>query len=305
MAGSAFPPRRLAVIVLLAAPRIAAGAAPAWLDEAVAQANARRAARGHEPLVVSTPLRRAAELETRELAGDAARFLAARPEEITALAELGDLPGRLQAAGFQAHRAKAHVIVSERPLVAADLLDGNPALADDLLDGGFRELGLDVARGGRMEIAVAILALSTADDFARRTRAVTDLAAVRQQLLEQSNRARFAAELRLLRVDQCLERVAQEYADRMLAEGFYGHYGAEGEDVLARVRAAGCRRRRVAENLARGQTTAAEVVGEWLDSPGHRDNLLDPHYRRVGFGLALGLRDGEGWILWVQVLGGD
>lgn len=299
------PVRRLAAIALLAAPRLAGADEPAWIAEALAAANARRRALGREPLVLSLPLGRAAEAEARELAQEAELFPSSRPEQIAALVCLEDLPGRLRAAGYRAHRAKAHVIVSEALLATTDLPGSNPALAADLLDGDFHELGLAVARGARMEIGVAILGLSVAEDFARRTRGLGDPAAVRSELLELSNRERSRHQRRPLRADRCLDQLAERYAERMLAEGFYGHTSPEGRDVLARARAAGCRGRRFAENLARGQTTGEQVIGGWTESPAHRDNLLGRRYRRVGHGLALGLRDGEGWIVWVQVLGGD
>lgn len=38
------------------------------------------------------------------------------------------------------------------------------------------------------------------------------------------------------------------------------------------------------ENIAKGQHSAAEVVKAWMDSPGHRRNILDPHFRWIGCG---------------------
>jgi uncharacterized protein YkwD len=54
------------------------------------------------------------------------------------------------------------------------------------------------------------------------------------------------------------------------------------------------------ENLAGGQTTAASVVADWMDSPGHRDNILDPRWRDMGVGVRTG---GHFGVYWVQMFG--
>ena len=38
------------------------------------------------------------------------------------------------------------------------------------------------------------------------------------------------------------------------------------------------------ENIAAGQVDVPSVFQSWMDSPGHRDNMLNPHYRKLGFG---------------------
>ena len=49
------------------------------------------------------------------------------------------------------------------------------------------------------------------------------------------------------------------------------------------------------ENLARGQLTAEEVVKDWMESPGHRRNMLEPKFTELGIGI---FRD-----MWVQNFG--
>ncbi|MNR50485.1 Cysteine-rich secretory protein family protein [compost metagenome] len=46
------------------------------------------------------------------------------------------------------------------------------------------------------------------------------------------------------------------------------------------------------ENIAKGQRTPEEVVKDWMNSPGHRKNILNPHYTMIGVGYFSGL--------WVQ-----
>ncbi len=274
-------------------------------EEVLALVNRERAAAGADALTLSTELERAA-LTKAELVGrEVESFPSLRPSQVTAMARLDDLPQHLSDAGFAARRASAHVVVADQVLTARDLVEREPALRADLLDPALRELGLGLVRQGALEIAVAIVARSKGTDFATSTAGLDDLEQTRSELLRLTNKARRGRNRVPLRRDRCLERAAQRYADRMLAEGFYGHVSPEGEDVAFRLRGGGCRRSHVGENLARGQTSVRQVIDGWMDSPGHRDNLLNPDYRRVGFGLALGPRADDYWIVWVQVLAAD
>ncbi|MFA5603722.1 MAG: LysM peptidoglycan-binding domain-containing protein [Bacilli bacterium] len=53
-----------------------------------------------------------------------------------------------------------------------------------------------------------------------------------------------------------------------------------------------------AENIASGQRTAAEVMKSWMNSSGHRENILSPTYNQIGVGVA---RDNNGNIYWTQM----
>jgi len=53
----------------------------------------------------------------------------------------------------------------------------------------------------------------------------------------------------------------------------------------------------VAENIAMGQRNSREVVRDWMNSPGHRANILNPAYRRIG---AAAYRTHRGTIFWCQ-----
>jgi uncharacterized protein YkwD len=53
----------------------------------------------------------------------------------------------------------------------------------------------------------------------------------------------------------------------------------------------------VAENIAMGQNSTAQVVRDWMNSPGHRANILNPQYRRIGVAAYRGT---DGTIYWCQ-----
>ena len=109
------------------------------------------------------------------------------------------------------------------------------------------------------------------------------------------NEARAEQDLPALRRSARLDGVAQAHADDMAARGYYAHVSPEGETPGERfLQAGGGRGPLVAENIARceGCTTQpglAEVRDfqtGWMQSPEHRENILDPNLRRFGFGLA-------------------
>lgn len=95
------------------------------------------------------------------------------------------------------------------------------------------------------------------------------------------NAARASAGLPLLVSDHRLDSAALAHATDMAANGFFAHAGSDGSTPGKRALAAGCRWTRVAENIASGQTIPAAAIELWLQSPGHRANILGP-YDRLG-----------------------
>jgi uncharacterized protein YkwD len=92
--------------------------------------------------------------------------------------------------------------------------------------------------------------------------------------------------------------VAQDYAQRMATEGFIGHTDPEGNNVDERVFNAGYDWIAVAENLAYGPCTAEWSVEGWMDSEGHRSNILNTLLTETGVGV---YRGGAYEMYWVQV----
>jgi stress response protein SCP2 len=103
-----------------------------------------------------------------------------------------------------------------------------------------------------------------------------------------------------LTVDARLAAAAQAHSADMVARSFFAHENPDGAQVWDRALAAGYAYRKVAENIAAGQRSAAEVVEGWMNSPGHRRNILDPELTQIGVGTATG---GEYGIHWTQVFG--
>ena len=117
-------------------------------------------------------------------------------------------------------------------------------------------------------------------------------------VLTNAERARHG--LRALAVDARLAQAADAHSADMARRGFFAHESPDGRQVWDRAVAAGYAYRKVAENIAAGQRTAAEVVHGWMESPGHRANILDPVLTQIGVGRADG---GAYGVYWTQVFG--
>ena len=125
-----------------------------------------------------------------------------------------------------------------------------------------------------------------------------------------TNRARTARNLSALAYDDALESLAHGHSADMAGRGYFAHADPRGNRAGERARAAGYRYQHLGENLFQGtlysQTStrivggrqdvfyrwylpdelAEEIVQAWLDSPGHRTNLLSPRYTHEGIGVA-------------------
>jgi uncharacterized protein YkwD len=121
-------------------------------------------------------------------------------------------------------------------------------------------------------------------------------------VLKLLNQARSANGVGPVRLDPQLNRAALGHSQDMVGEHYFDHTAPSGEDLRARVKATGYGRGGggwvVGENIgeaAGAGATADMIVAAWLASPGHRANLLDPHFRVVGIGIADGAStDAEG-----------
>jgi uncharacterized protein YkwD len=109
------------------------------------------------------------------------------------------------------------------------------------------------------------------------------------------NRRRASHGLRRLRRERDLRQAAQAYAEQMINGGFFGHVSAAGGGLVDRLKASGFitpdQSWLAGENLAWGAGalgTPRAIVREWMQSPGHRANVLDPRFHHVGVGVAAG-----------------
>jgi uncharacterized protein YkwD len=247
-------------------------------------------------------------------------YAQARAEEIAASGRLrsrdsNDERGeRLERYGYEPFHVSEVMAEVDAGSDAAAAIRGwrrdGPDTFEELMRSEFRDIGsgaatIERAADGDRRVYVVVVGRSWPDLFAERTAPLRDLARVRSAMVQRVNEERRTERRPPLRLDARLSRAAQDYAERMLREGFYGHQSPEGGNVLHRARDASYPVSAVAENLALGPWTVEEAIEGWMNSPGHRRNLLDLDYRDLGIGLAFGRGLGDqGWqLIWVQVFG--
>ncbi|SOD69710.1 Uncharacterized conserved protein YkwD, contains CAP (CSP/antigen 5/PR1) domain [Streptomyces sp. 1222.2] len=98
--------------------------------------------------------------------------------------------------------------------------------------------------------------------------------------------------------DSDLSRLAETFSKDMALRAFFDHTDPDGADPWDRAAALGITGLG-GENIARGQATAEAVMEAWMNSPGHRANILNCDFKTLGVGVHLG--DGGPW--WTQDFG--
>jgi uncharacterized protein YkwD len=93
---------------------------------------------------------------------------------------------------------------------------------------------------------------------------------------------------------------ARGHSADMAARDYFSHTTLEGVDFATRITNAGYRWRGAAENIAKGQRTPADVMDSWMNSAGHRANILNCGYQDIGVGVAA---DASGSLIWTQDFG--
>ncbi|PWI13406.1 stress protein [Streptomyces sp. Act143] len=128
----------------------------------------------------------------------------------------------------------------------------------------------------------------------------TELARTASEVVDRTNHERTRHGLPPLAVDPRLTAAAQAHSTDMIARAFYSHTSPDGSRPWDRAAAAGATRRSIGENIACGQRSPAEVVEGWMNSPGHRANILKPDFTHIGIGFAGG---GPAGTYWTQLFG--
>lgn len=101
------------------------------------------------------------------------------------------------------------------------------------------------------------------------------------------NNERSSEGLPSLTRDPELDAIAQGHSDHMRNVGTMAHDGIGDGTVSSRYADAGYTCIMSGENVARGQSTPAAVMNAWMNSPGHRANILNSNFNRIGIGLAM------------------
>ncbi|MEO6866951.1 MAG: CAP domain-containing protein [Gaiellales bacterium] len=120
-----------------------------------------------------------------------------------------------------------------------------------------------------------------------------------QRVHDLVNAERAKAGLAPVKYNQTVDNAAEKHASHMAKVGQMAHAGIGDGDPGQRIRAEGWNKA-WGENVATGQRSPEQVVREWMDSPTHRRNILDPNFREMGVALAV---DQSGRTFWAQEFG--
>jgi uncharacterized protein YkwD len=104
------------------------------------------------------------------------------------------------------------------------------------------------------------------------------------QMLELINQERAKEGLKPLKADREEMAVARAHSKDMFARGYFAHVNPEGKDPFDRMKTAKLKFKTAGENLALAQTLQIAHTN-LMNSPGHRANIMNPQYKRVGIGI--------------------
>jgi uncharacterized YkwD family protein/spore coat assembly protein SafA len=112
------------------------------------------------------------------------------------------------------------------------------------------------------------------------------------------NVERAKAGLQQLTQNWQLSRVARYKSQDMIDKGYFAHNSPTYGSPFKMMESFGLRYSAAGENIAMGQQSPSQVMNAWMNSPGHRSNILSPSFTQIGVGLA---KDKNGRMYWTQM----
>ncbi|MBA2875620.1 CAP domain-containing protein [Thermaerobacillus caldiproteolyticus] len=113
----------------------------------------------------------------------------------------------------------------------------------------------------------------------------TGISQYAQQVIELTNKERARAGLPALKADTQLSAVAQKKSQDMQQNHYFSHTSPTYGSPFDMMRDFGVTYKTAGENIAQGQRTPQEVVTAWMNSPGHRANILNKQFTHIGVGF--------------------
>ena len=117
------------------------------------------------------------------------------------------------------------------------------------------------------------------------------------RVLELTNIERSKLSLSPLTLNTQLLNAAENHSQNMALQDFFSHTGKDGSSIGSRVTATGYKFSAAAENIGAGYSTPEQVIEGWMNSDGHRANILNPNLKEIGLGYYF-LADDTGTENW-------
>jgi uncharacterized YkwD family protein/spore coat assembly protein SafA len=127
---------------------------------------------------------------------------------------------------------------------------------------------------------------------------IDDVKALEQQVIDLVNKQRAARGLQQLKANWELCRVARFKSQDMIDKKYFSHQSPTYGSPFTMMQSFGIRFSNGGENIAYGQRTPQEVMNSWMNSPGHRANILSATYNQIGCGVA---KSSNGTYYWTQM----
>lgn len=122
----------------------------------------------------------------------------------------------------------------------------------------------------------------------KKTTLASSMQAVEQEVVRLVNIERKKAGLKPLIGDSQISSVARKKSQDMCDNNYFDHQSPTYGSPFDMLKKFGISYHTAGENIAAGQTTAAKVMDSWMNSPGHRANILNPNFTRIGVGFVKG-----------------
>ncbi|MCX6784391.1 MAG: CAP domain-containing protein, partial [Candidatus Komeilibacteria bacterium] len=124
-----------------------------------------------------------------------------------------------------------------------------------------------------------------------------------QESLIVINKTRLEHNLSQLKINPLLTQAAQNKAADIFEKQYFQHNSPAGKNFSTFIQETGYQANRVGENLAKNINRAPALIQSWLDSPPHRDNLLNPYFQEIGLAVLVGELDHKKTTIVVEMLG--
>lgn len=216
-----------------------------------------------------------------------------------------DIGDWVEQAGYEAHFLAANIAntaATPETLVSSWQNNGVDT-TKNLLNDEFEEIGIGIGIVNGVRTYTVIFSESLESYFNQVTAGLADIDAVTQQMLNLVNAERSKRGVSPLVLNALLQKSTQNHTDDMLERSYYSHETPEGKTVLDRVRVVGYTPQAVGENIAKGQLSVEEVMQGWIDSKEHLDNIIDPDFTEIGFGVSFGKNNNGFEVIWGQNFG--
>lgn len=124
-----------------------------------------------------------------------------------------------------------------------------------------------------------------------------------KRIIELTNTERVKKGLPPVTENQALNKAAYLKAQNMFEENYWAHFAPSGKSPWDFILGSGYKFTYAGENLAKNFYNSEDVVVAWMNSPTHRDNLLNKNYRDIGIAVVSGVLEGKETTLVVQEFG--